>query len=169
MVFRRHPIIVGSIFAILVLCGGIVVANLRAVEIYYHTWQMQRAWQQVYSKPLPSNGDGFVCYAGGESLESYEYHRQKLVDLGRLAKQHYTFKHLRVPSDESKHFSRLLLSDDCPNHVDFSSPYPNTPEPMQLTIWCWPTDVAAWDQFVEAHDVSDYHERFMGNGAKTKE
>lgn len=40
------------------------------------------------------------------------------------------------------------------------------PEPMELTVWCYPEDADAWDQFVAAHDVPDYQSRFMANGTK---
>ena len=32
---------------------------------------------------------------------------------------------------------------------------------MQLTVWCYPADVAAWDDFIATHDVPDYRGHFI--------
>ena len=165
MMLKRHPVMLGGVLvalATLLICGGIVVFNLRAFQVRYHRWQMQRAWHQAYSAPTTTD-DGFVvAHVDGEADERYEYHRQKLLELRDIVKRHYSFRHLRVPTDASEHFSRLLVSGRCPNHIDFSSPYPDQPEPMQLTVWCSPTDAHAWDDFVAEHDIPDYFKRFMG-------
>ena len=149
----------------LLVCGSIVVVYIVVVytpafRIHYHRWQMARAGQQRFSNP-DVTPDGLVSYACGDAYQKYEYHREKLVELGDICRRHYKFKHLFVPTPESKHFSTLLLSGPCPNHIDFSSPYPNKPELMQLTVWCYVMDANAWDDFVAKHDVSDYRERFM--------
>jgi hypothetical protein len=122
---------------------------------------MARAWQQRFANPSPVDSNGLISYPCGDAELQYEYHRQQLVELGDILERHYAFKHLQVPTCESKHFSQLLLSGSCPSHIDFNSAYPNKPESMQLTIWCRPGDANAWDEFVAKHDVSDYRERFM--------
>ena len=160
----RRRLIVATI-ATLVVVGAAVVINTRPVQVRYHNWQMQRAWHQMYSNPLPPKGDGLIAYAPGEALQRYEYHRQRLVALGDVAERHYTFKHLKVRTDESNHFSKLILRGPRPKCIDFSSPYPTEPpatsKPMQLTVWCSPADTADWDEFVAKHDVADYRDRFM--------
>ena len=160
---RRRSLIFAALAALLV-SGAIIVINTRPFQVRCHEWQMRRAWHQSYSKPLPPTGDGLVAYELGEANERYEYHRQKLVELGNVAERYYTFRHLQVPTGESEHFSRLLLSGSCPSHIDFLSPYPDEPEAMQLTVWCYTADASAWDDFVAEHDVSDYHDRFMPIG-----
>ena len=160
----RHWLIFAAIATLLVV-GTAVVINTRPLQVRYHNWQMQRAWHQMYSNPLPPTGDGLITYAPGEALQRYEYHRQRLVTLGDVAERHYTFKHLKVRTDESKHLSKLILHGLRPKCIDFSSPYPTTPpatpEPMLLTVWCRPADTADWDEFVAKHDVANYCDRFM--------
>ena len=99
--------------------------------------------------------------ARSDASKRYEYHRQKLVELGSVAERQYNFKHVQKPTSESYHFTHLLLSGLCPNQIDFESPYPAKPEPMHLTVWCDPAEAPAWDDFVAEHDVSDYRDRFM--------
>ncbi|MCE5302605.1 MAG: hypothetical protein LLF97_05780 [Planctomycetaceae bacterium] len=161
MTRHRKLILFLAVMASLSICGGVVLVNTRAFQVRYHNWRMKQAWQQRYSNPSPPTGDGLISYSPGDAQPRYEYHRQKLVELGDVAERHYAFKHLQVPTRESKHFTRLLLSDSCPSCIDFASPYPNKPEPMQLVVWCRPADAKAWDEFVAKYDVSDYRERFM--------
>jgi hypothetical protein len=123
---------------------------------------MQQAWQDAFDKSkVVKTSAGAIAHADDRSIEKFEYHRQKLVELGSIAERHYTFQHLLVPTDESKHFARSLLSHQCPSYIDFSSEYPPVPVPMQLTIWCDLPDVGSWNKFFAEHDVSDYHKRFM--------
>jgi hypothetical protein len=142
--------------ATLVVTSGILIANSRALQLHYYKWQMQRAWRQAYDGPKTTDSGFIVAHVSSEAQKRYEYYRQKLIELRGIVERHYVFRHLRVPTDDSKHFSKLLVSGRCPNHVDFSSPYPDKPEPLQLTVWCWPTDASAWDHFVAEHDVADY-------------
>ncbi len=163
---RRRLLIVAAL-ATLLVCGSIAVINTRAFQVHYHGWQMQRASAQRFSKERRSIIDGVVVYSLDDALarsdanKRYEYHRQRLVELGRVAERQYTFKHVQTPTPESSHFTHLLSSGPCPNSIDFESPYPDKPEPMQLTVWCHPADAKAWDDFVAEHDVSDYRDRFM--------
>lgn len=163
MVSKRHPAIIGvaSVSLVVVLiCGGVVVGGRRAFQVGYHRWQMQRV-HQAYLEPKTIS-DGFVVvHVPSDAAGRYEYHRQKLVELGGIVERHYVFEHLRAATDESKHFTKLLVSRGCPNHIDFESPYPDKPQPMQLTVWCWPADAGAWDAFVVSHDIPNYHERFV--------
>ena len=112
--------------------------------------------------PQPGGVRGeLLAYGNADAYERYDYHRQKLVNLGAAVERHYRFNHLRVHTEECKHFSRLLLSGPHPDCIDFESPYPDKPEPMSLTVWCNPADASAWDDFIAKHDVPDYRQRFM--------
>lgn len=156
------------VLATLIVVGGIVVVNLRAFQLRYYKWQMERA-HQAYLGPKTTSGGFVVVNVPDAAVERYERYRQKLVELGGITERHYSCRHLRVRTDESEHFTRLLVSGRCPNHVDFSSPYPDKPEPLQLTVWCWNRDASAWDHFVAEHDVADYHERFIGRDKEEEE
>ena len=63
MIRRRTFVVFLATVTALLVCGSAVVVNTRAFQVRDHGWQMERAGQQRYSKPLPSTGDGLVAYA----------------------------------------------------------------------------------------------------------
>jgi len=153
---RRRVSVRGCLIAAstLLVGGGVLLVTLRPVQLRYYEWQMRRARFQAYERTKRIE-DGFVvAHVPREAEKRYEYYRAKVEELKGLVRRHYIFKHLWVPTKESEGFSRLLVLRCCPNYVDFSSNYPEEPEPMELTVWCKPEDVAAWDDFVARHDVS---------------
>ncbi len=172
---RRRSLILAALAIVLVGIGiGIVIINSKASQVRYHEWRMQRARQQMCVPSQPSAGNvlsvlfAYVLGEGNtlEAFKRYDYHRQKLVELGSVARLHYNFKHVLVPTSESRHLTRLLVSGHCPNCVDFESPYPDKPEPVRLTVWCHPADTVAWNNFIAEHDVADYRGRFMSATGK---
>ncbi len=169
MMQKKRQLIAGIVVA-LIVCAGVVVVNLRVVRVAYHEWQMERAHRAYLAGPTTASGAIDVSV---EAEEDYERHRQALVDLGAIVEHHYDLQHLRTRTEESKDFSRRLLSGDCPEHVDFEAPYPYESEPMQLTVWCKLAAASEWDEFIAKHDVADYRERFMdipsGLGVPTNE
>ncbi len=164
MTVMRHSVMtLGRVtfVAATLLLAAMVCLNRRTFQIPYHRWQMQRNQERVFGGPK-SVPDGIVIIDVPEdALDQYEYHRQRLVELGAVAERRYRLRYIRARTDEGAHFARVLLSDKSPPHIDFASPYPDEPEPMLLTVWCHPRDVAMWDTFIEIHDVVDYHARFM--------
>ncbi|MEN6406436.1 MAG: hypothetical protein ABFC77_08190 [Thermoguttaceae bacterium] len=166
---RRISVKILISLATLMVVGGIVVVKHRVFQLQYYKWQMERAQRQAYDGQKTTENGFVVAHVPREAEERYEYYRQKLVELGSITERHYVFQHLWVPSDDSKHFSKLLVSGRCPNHVDFLSPYPDKPELTHLTVWCWATDASAWDHFVAEHDVADYRERFLARGKEKGE
>lgn len=134
---------------------GVLVVSSASFQIWYHTWQMNRAWNAQFNKPVSDNG-----LMGYELDERYPYHRQKLVQLGAIRELHYRLNHILVPSSEGGDFHKRLLSNH-PPCIDFVADCPAVPEPAELTVWCYPGDADAWDQFIAKHDVPDYKARFI--------
>jgi hypothetical protein len=125
MILKHHPIKITGALVLILICV-IVVIYSNAILVRYHRYQMQQAWQDAFARPkVAKTSAGAMTYADDRSYEKFEYHRQKLVELGGIAERHYTFQHLLVHKDESKHFSGLLFSHQSPSYIDFSSEYPN--------------------------------------------
>ena len=128
--------------------------------VAFHKAQMEQAYEAHYAEPDSLQG-GLVGYAEGNEYEQYEFHRSRLIELGAVLELNYQFAYLLVPTDESEHFSKYILSNARPSCIEFSSPYPNEPEPMQLTVWCYPEDKAKWDELIADRDVENYEQTFM--------
>jgi len=166
MAMNRHPVItVGILIGVtaLLVCGGVAAFRVHDIQVHYHRWRMERA-HQAYLGAKTISGGFVVIQVPNDAVDRYEYHRQKLVELRDIVERQYVLKHLEIPTDESKHFSKLLVSRDCPSHIDFESPYPDKPRLLQVTIWCYPPHVSEWDRFIAEHDVPNYRERFMDAG-----
>ena len=133
----------------------VVVVRSSSVQIRYHEWQMQRAWNETYGKPPDVQHDELAGYTLGESHERYQYHRQRLVALGAVRELHYRFGHILSGTEASRQLSELLVSHQCPTHIDFKSPYTDKPEPMELTVWCFLRNADAWETFMAEHDRAD--------------
>ncbi len=137
-----------------------VVFCLPKLQVPYHKWRMLASLEQ-HNSQQPQISDGFATINVGRARERYEYHRQQLVELGIVIERTYEFQHLVVPSEEAAHFTRFILGSEAPEHLDFSYPYPRRPELIQLTVWCYPELVEAWDDLVRTRDVADYRAQFM--------
>lgn len=143
-----------SFFAVLVV-GGIVLTTSQTLQRHYHLWRMRSEYLQAYTGEKTIH-DGFVVvHLRDRNHNRYDFHRQKLVAMGVICEREYAFRNVRIPTEESKTLCKRILSLDCPPFVDFAgTPYSVTSRsvPLQLTVWCWPVDVAAWDDFVAAND-----------------
>ncbi len=157
--FVTHRRWLALLLALAVIIGaGVVLRN--AWQVPYHQWRMHASWQQHISQD-PQVSNGFVMLDVGRAHARYEHHRQRLVELGAVTRREYGFQHLLVPSPETRHFGKFLLSPRRPECIDFTYPYPDDPEPMHLTVWCYPQFTDAWDRLFRARDVSDYRSQFM--------
>jgi hypothetical protein len=142
--------------------AAVLILSSSRFQIRHHTQAMQRALDETYAAP-DTVDNGLVGYTLGETYDRYTYHRQRLIELGAVRERNFVFKHLRSPTDQSSHLIKLMLSSNRPEAIDWESPHPSDPEPMQLTVWCFTGDSDAWDAFVEKHDVPDYRTRFMAS------
>lgn len=147
--YRRRAIILVAVALV-----AIVVTSLPLFQVHYHQWQMRRARHDTYGKPPDVHLDGLSGYTLRESNERYEYHRQRLVELGAVNELHYRLRHLRRGTPASQQFARQLVRGNRPHCVDFESRYTNQPEPFELTVWCLPSDVDTWNNFIARCDAA---------------
>jgi len=83
---RRNTILI-AVVAILVV-GLIAFANLNSIQISYHQWRMNSAYNTLFGDPQPA-GKGLASHdVTGIDVDSvmntYEMHRQSLVELNVL-------------------------------------------------------------------------------------
>ncbi|HEX3871537.1 MAG TPA: hypothetical protein VHV77_13930 [Pirellulales bacterium] len=123
------------------------VLTVPAFSIAYHRWQMDRAYARVYE--FGPDGESL---GSSEDLEQCEFHRDRLVKFGVLSKLDYTFQHLQNPSPQASALFRLVFAKQCPPLIDLNSPHPPNPLPMQITIWCDPSEASNWTAFLRSHD-----------------
>jgi hypothetical protein len=151
------------IVAVVVTIGAAAwLIDWKDVRVRYHDHQMRTAFAEQFENQEVSP-DGLVGFEVGKTTARYEYHRDRLVELGAVIKRHYEFRHLRVSTPESNHFNHVLLKEKPVNAIDWSSKWspPEDPIPMEYTVWCYPQDSATWDAYFAEHDVPDYRRRFM--------
>jgi hypothetical protein len=147
----------------------------RPLQIAYHRWQMERG--RAYSNGEDAGfGAGFLLWTDavdgitGANMH-FEHHLKRLAELGTIRHKVYRLRHVeRGPGAEdgsyvfvfAKHVCRLPC-------LRATSPMPDKPRPMVLEVYNeWP-DSAAWDEFVAAHDVPDFRERFMKEAETTSD
>jgi hypothetical protein len=146
------------LFAAVIVLAVFLLVRSPFFQIGYHNRQMQHAWK---ASMVDLDGGPIFDDSHARSRELYEYHRQRLIELGAACELHYTMRHLQSPTEESQHFLRSLYPPTAPELIDFSSPHPPTVEPMKLTIWCFIEHADACDRFVAERDLPDYRSRFM--------
>ena len=149
----------GLVVLLTLTAAGLLVVRSRAFQVVYHDRQMHRAWRAQFTKPELDKG-GIVGYTVRSDNERYEYHRARLLELSAILELDYEFRHIKQPSDEESHLMLLIMSGEAADCIDFASPYPSEPEPMRLSVWCYPDDKTDWDRLVQTRDVPDYRSRF---------
>lgn len=140
----------------------VVVLQSRPVRIAYHKFQMQRAWHAIWDES-DFIYDGFEVHRDDEDDTRYEYHRNRLIQLSAVHELKFRLRNILEPSEESKHFSKFLLSTERPNCLDFVSPCSQEPKPMELTVWCYARDVQDWNELIATRDVVGYQTKFGRN------
>lgn len=154
-----------TIAALVVVVAGVIAWTIdwKSVRVKYHDAEMRRAFQEQF-QAATVHQDGLVGFEVGEPTARYEYHRDRLVDLGAVIRKHHEFHHLRVSTPESIHFNRVLLREKRVDAIDWAGKWstPEDPIPLEYTVWCYPLNSAAWDVYFAEHDVPDYRRRFMG-------
>jgi len=113
--------------------------------IAWHAYRMRAAFGKAGTSP-------------GGYFQRYEESREKLVDLGYLARKEFRLKHILVPSEESHKFWSLSLKVSPGSaHITMSGDEPETPD--ALIVWDRPDRMTEWERFVSKYDVPDYRER----------
>lgn len=139
-----------------------VISNSGHFGFEHHDRRMRESRLSVYEKG-PSIFDGDLRgYTLGPEWEAYEFHRQQLVKLGEVRELRFVMIFLPMGTAEARHFIRRRLSSpQAPSSIDWSFPDTGGPAPIDLTVWCYRKDQAAWQEFIESHDVLDYRSKFM--------
>jgi hypothetical protein len=149
---RRFAFKAAAICGAVLLVAGITLSRFRVVQVAYHKWQMQRAWNSTFAGPGTTIAGGLVGYTLGDSYKQYEEHRDALIRLGAARELHYQFKHILTPTPASQRLCKMLVGGERPACIDFESPAPSNPTPMELTVWCYADDALSWDVFVAEQD-----------------
>lgn len=163
MVEQRKPICRRPLTLIigLAVCAGAALAfTYPSWLVRYHDWLM-RAYQarDLAQLPVPRS-DGLNELENGSDARAYEFHRDRLVELGAVARLEFRFRHLHRRTPEGSDLIRSLYQA-APAHIDWQSPVSEVLHPVELTVWCYQGDASAWEAFVADRDVVDYTERFM--------
>lgn len=156
-----------ALFAALVIGNRIRIMQTPEFQIDTHKRQMLLMHHFAYADPKVGP-KGLIYHSPNKSLEKYEFHRQRLRELGAVCYRKYPFRHIRTSTDECRNLNKLLFSPACPRHLDCSYLHssvsiPEDTLPLELEVWCYTEDEAAWDKLVAERDVADYRERFMSN------
>jgi hypothetical protein len=130
---------------------GVMLAKDSNPAVAYHEWQMERAARRAYRKPTSHPG-GLQSFDVDQAFAAFDHHLDRLVELGAMARYMYVFSEVMAPTSESRTIIKFLVSGQAPPRVALDSPQPRTKEPLQVTVWCRPGDVAAWRAFLPAHD-----------------
>lgn len=104
---RRNTIYI-AILAVLVI-GLIAFANRKSIQISYHQWRMNSAFNTLFGNPQPA-GNGLASHdvTGidvDSVMNSYESHRQRLLELNVL--HHAKAQFPNLASDGTKKHSDL--------------------------------------------------------------
>ena len=121
-----------------ILAALLVLARTRSFRVAYHKRQMEIAYDATFGGAAASKQHQSENTMGELLYDRYTYHRQRLVELGAVRELRYKLEHILVPSDESRHFIKQRFLPKRPHCIDFTSPHPYKPQPMELTIWCFP-------------------------------
>jgi hypothetical protein len=156
---RRWMMVVGGVLAAATLLWFV---DWRAVRVRYHDAQMKKAYQEQVENQSVSH-DGLGGFEVGEPTARFEYHRDRLVELGTVVHKYYEFRHLRTSTPESSHFNRVLLMEKPVKSIEWTGKYSpaENPVPLSYTVWCYAADASSWDAHFAKHDVPDYKRRFM--------
>lgn len=134
--------VVTAVLLVLVVAGAL---GWRPVLIAYHNRKADVA--NPWADPRDPNADHAV----------YEWHLGRLVQLGHLGTRLYYLDHISDARGEFVPFVRLLCAE-FPS-IRHEQPVVSV-HPCELFIWAGASDLPAIDDFVEAHDVPDFMERF---------
>jgi len=94
--------------------------------------------------------EAWRTWAGDGSV--YMGHLEGLMKLGAMVKLQYTFKNIRLGSTSADVIHRLLNDQVCPSHEFLTSPYSSEDAPLEVTVWCRPSEEAAWEAFFRDRD-----------------
>ncbi len=159
MAFQKKGAMVG--LALLSVLVAIAVFGRRPALVAWHRWRIEVAFRRV-------NEVGAYSGDQGDYIESHDYHRRRLVELGYLRHRTFTLRNIRSHTPEYRRLWRLAVDLFPPRGYDgLHSEWPEEAAPMMLEVWDRPANMPRWEAFVRDHDVPDFDERF-GVGAEAE-
>jgi hypothetical protein len=155
----RRPWRVAVALLLLVVVGAAVYLSFAWPElrVSYHRRRMQANYDAVSAGPSVQSGV-LIGHDWGDAGEAYEYHRERLVELGAVTKLEHTFRHVMNTPGQHGTFWDEILGKRCPPLIDASSPGPTLPwvddvQPLRLTVWCEHEHADAWRRHIAERDV----------------
>jgi hypothetical protein len=151
MAFDKKGALVGVVL-LLVIVALVAFGRLPAL-VAWHKWRMESALQNAYRLgPVPRQSD---------YIESHNYHRQWLVDLGYFEHRTFRLKHIMTHTPEYRRCWNLMeQAFPFTGYINVESGWPEKPTPMVLEVWDRPERMPLWEKFVQEHDVPDFAQRF---------
>mgnify|MGYP007135778526 CR=1 FL=1 len=136
-----------------VLICGVVVWFLVGMCLAYkplvsewHFYQMERSYQRALRMgPTPEQG---------EALRAYIYHRDRLVELGRLEERVFPLRHINPRTETWREFWQKA-QDVFPEHYHVALRESAGGHSLELVVWDTPERMRTWEEFVHEHDMPD--------------
>jgi hypothetical protein len=140
----------GATLAVLLLIAVSIAGCAASNE--YHEAKMKEAHTAMLVNPH-QNGELTAYEIDEPQQKRFEKHRDILINRGVLFKEVYVFGNVKSTTPAAHAVIKTLLqSPPCPV-VDFSSPYADKSQPLEITLWGWQEDQEKWDQFMRNHDT----------------
>jgi hypothetical protein len=113
---KRPWLVVGLI---LLVGLGIVLCS-KPILIMYHAHYFRRVQEQYYFMAISGGLDG----SPGELLKEFEYHRQKLVELGYFSLVIYRYEHIKASTSQASAVKNEIRQGNHPKLVFVESHSP---------------------------------------------
>lgn len=164
---RQKKIVIVTLLLVTIV-GIVVISNGRGIRVAYHRYQMQRNYDATFSAEADL-GSGFRGFSLGSSFTAFEYHRDALVRLGEVDENKYFLNHLVPGTKQRSHFWGILCTAECPKNIYIVGERDEVGAPWPMTVWCWPSETALWNDYIAARDTEHYAEQFMSKEASSNE
>ena len=159
MAFDKKGALVGA--TILVVLLALVAFGRTPVLVAWHKWRMEAALRQAYELGPTRNQGAYI--------ESHDFHRQRLVELGYLEHRDFSFRYIRTQTPEYRRLWKLLdQAFPFPGYISVTSDWYQEPTPTVLHVWDRPENMPLREKFVQEHDVPDFAQRFGVEPEKTR-
>jgi hypothetical protein len=151
------------LWIIATLCFGILTATglilwqTPTVKIAYYDWRMRSNYDKAF------NDDNFTAillrkigwYDFSKTHDTYEHHRDRLVELEAITIVFFQFQHIGAATEESRHIWNQVTGPDAPPMVDGAG-LASSNLPYDITVWSHNEHAEAWRQFLASKDIPDY-------------
>ena len=146
--------LVPVIFAIVTVILVISLLSRQQLASAYHQWRMNTAFESVFSGPPQPIGDDLAAWNVeaedvDEALDTYAYHRQRLIDLGALCHIEQLFSSLAsdgtIQSSEARRAFLDRMWQRFPNQRHYY-----LAENGAFEVWAPVNERTDWEHFVRS-------------------